>query len=103
MMLDKLGSHKNDEDAGDVDVADFEDPLSDQPDRALHDQYSTQAINQAISELPLMQQQALMLRLWEGFSVEDCARIMDCPDGTVKSYYARALKKLRQLLEGYQP
>jgi RNA polymerase sigma-70 factor (ECF subfamily) len=42
-----------------------------------------------------------MLAEIEGLSLDDVARIMDCPVGTVKSRIFRAKERLRSLLKDY--
>lgn len=56
----------------------------------------------AISQLPLRQQQVVLLRLWEGYDIAATARIMQCAEGSVKTHLSRALATLRDLLGDYQ-
>lgn len=83
-----------------------EDPLEQQPDRqALQPEQqlslgqSTEQLVAALGELPLRQQQAVMLRCWEGFDVAETAKVMGCSGGSVKTHTSRGLARLRTILE----
>ncbi len=69
-------------------------------DSASNDQLMDLAL-QAIRQLPLRQQQAFMLRAWEGMDVKETARAMNCSPGSVKTHYSRATRALKQHLEAY--
>jgi DNA-directed RNA polymerase specialized sigma24 family protein len=41
---------------------------------------------------------AVVLRHWLGYDVAECAHLLSCSEGTVKSQTARGLDRLRDLL-----
>ena len=52
----------------------------------------------ALHQLPARQRITVVLRYYEGLSVEETARVLGVREGTVKSNTARGLAKLEQLL-----
>jgi len=70
-----------------------------EPERALIGEEESVELLEAIEKLSLRQQQALTLRLWEGFSVAETAKIMGCSEGSVKTHYSRAVHHLRERLD----
>jgi RNA polymerase sigma-70 factor (ECF subfamily) len=59
-------------------------------------------LERALRRLPEEFRTPLLLAEVEGLSLEDVARIMDCPVGTVKSRIFRAKERLRGHLKDYE-
>lgn len=66
----------------------------------IQDELST-LVQTAVSKLPWRQQQALLLRAWEGYDIAETAKIMQCSQGSVKTHYSRAIHSLREKLGDY--
>jgi RNA polymerase sigma-70 factor (ECF subfamily) len=69
------------------------------PEKNLQGEMSMKHLQYALSQLSLRQRQTFLLRVWEGFSVNETADIMKCSSGSVKTHLSRALKSLQNLLE----
>jgi len=57
-----------------------------------------QLIIGALRQLPYQQRAVAVLRYWDGASVAETAALLGISEGTVKSYAARAIARLRELL-----
>lgn len=80
------------------------DAGSPQPDRWLAGGEAGARLVEELGRLPLRQQQAFILRHWEGLDTEATARALGVSPGTVKTHLSRAVQRLRRALEAhYEP
>jgi RNA polymerase sigma-70 factor (sigma-E family) len=52
----------------------------------------------ALRQLPCQQRAVVVLRYWDGVPVAETATVLGISEGTVKSYAARAIARLREVL-----
>ncbi|VAW59824.1 RNA polymerase sigma-70 factor [hydrothermal vent metagenome] len=71
------------------------DPHGRSPEEHARNSGSMLALDNALKQLPLRQQQAFLLRNWECLDVAQTAIAMGCSQSSVKTHYARAVKSLR--------
>ncbi|HEY3717197.1 MAG TPA: SigE family RNA polymerase sigma factor [Jatrophihabitantaceae bacterium] len=57
------------------------------------------ALRRALDTLPHRQRAALVLRYYEGLSYEECAQVLDCAEGTVRSACSRGTAALRRAVD----
>ena len=99
-----LGTIRKEVNAGEADpIESLPSPSVYHPDTQVLIGDAMAALDRAIQALPLRQQQAFLLRAWEGFSVRETATAMNCTTGSVKTHYSRAVYALRERLGEHWP
>ena len=73
-------------------------PSEDTTDRWVESQQSLSWLEQQITRLPDTQKEVLILSSIQGLRMQDIARIMNCPENTVKTHLRRARLKLAEAL-----
>ncbi len=95
-LFSQFGAQNDD---GENYEAQLADPSSDDPAR---DEMMTgelaAAFETVLQQMPARQQEAYLLRHWQGLSTRDTAAIMRCSEGSVKTHLSRAMRTLRDAL-----
>lgn len=92
------------DDADELDpIAELPAAIDVEPAQILKRNDAMAALEIALQLLPWRQQQAFLLRVWEGFDVEQTARVMGCSEGSVKTHFSRAVHALREKLGEHWP
>ena len=106
VFLNATGLRKNSDPAIDSTafamVDEFHADKDDNPALKLINERTMEALDAALHRLPMRQQQAFLLRIWEGLSVEETAAAMQCSQGSVKTHLSRAVNSLREQLEDHR-
>ena len=96
-----FGSPGGDEETDPMD--NLPDERSHNPEQELLNSRSIDVLHRSIRALPIRQQQAFMLRVFEGLDVTQTAKVMKCSTGSVKTHYSRAIHVLREQLRDHWP
>ena len=95
-----FGRKTEDSDAAE-DAVDQLDSETFEPDVMLDSLELNEAMQHGLEQLSFKQQQALVLRLWQGLSVKETAEAMGVSEGSVKTHLSRAVKEMRVQLQGF--
>ena len=88
----------NDDDPGDP-MEQVPGSYATEPEFRFEIELTSEKLEVAVAALPARQQQAFLLRTYEGLDVRDTATAMKCSEGSVKTHYSRAVHTLRSKLE----
>jgi len=76
------------------------DTKPDPGDMALRNEVKSR-VDAAINDLPEAHRDVVILHELQGLTYAECAKVLGCPVGTVKSRLSNAFGKLRELLRNY--
>ena len=60
-------------------------------------------LKEALARLEALDQEIILLHLWEGLSFEAIGVVLGSPRNTVLSRYARAIQRMREYFEAPRP
>lgn len=72
------------------------------PHQQLSNEQMLDNMVQGVHQLPLKQQQVFMLRIIDGMSIKETAKVMKISDGSIKTHLSRALKVLKVNLKDFE-
>ena len=93
----------HDEEEGEDPLGQIADSTAVAPDEDVQRKRACAELDVALRALPLRQQQAFLLRIWEELDVAQTAQAMGCSQGSVKTHLFRALQVLRTRLGAHWP
>jgi RNA polymerase sigma-70 factor (ECF subfamily) len=71
------------------------------PDEPVENGELQRVISRAVDQLPKRQKRVFILRHYEGLSLKEIAKTLNCSLGTVKAHLFRATRRLRKILLPY--
>ncbi|MCE5299852.1 MAG: RNA polymerase sigma factor [Spirochaetia bacterium] len=83
------------------DMSKLEDTGAIKPSDAAENNEAVEKLRDALKLLPDTQKTAFILNVYNGMDVGEIAGVMKCAQGTVKSHLARAIKKMRTVMDVY--